>query len=421
MKGALSVSWDGVQAGELRLNKHGEMSFAYLAEWVADPARPAISISLPKRTEVFGQRECRPFFAGLLPEEAQRDEAAHALGLSRGNDFALLKALGGDVAGALTLWPTDEPPFNYDGATATEPLGDNALVELLDVLPKRPFLAGREGLRLSLAGVQTKLPVVLVDGRIALPAPGQPTTHILKPPMPRFSATTENEAFAMRLAAAIGLSVAPVEPRKIADRPYLLVTRYDRSIDAKGIARRLHQEDFCQAVGIPPEHKYAVEGGPTFKTGFALLRSATSRPALEVLKLLDAAIFNLIVGNADAHGKNYSLLHTSNGITLAPLYDLLCTTAYPELSPKLAMKIGGVATIEQANAKMWKKFAEDTEIGMALVRRRAGELAEAMRMKAHTVAADIAVAGFDGTALDKFARIAIERADRIMATTQKEV
>lgn len=124
----------------------------------------------------------------------------------------------------------------------------------------------------SCDGLQTKLPVVLVDGCIALPAPGQPTTHILKPPMPHFSATKENETFAMRLAAAVGLSAAPVEPRKIADRPYLLVTRYDRSIDAKSVAHRLHQEDFCQALGIPPEHKYAVEGGPTFRTGFALLR-----------------------------------------------------------------------------------------------------------------------------------------------------
>src|SRR5690606_14382925 len=141
-----------------------------------------------------------------------------------------------------TLWPEGETPPVYDGAVAREPLGDNALVDLLDALPTRPFLAGDEGLRLSLAGAQSKIPIVLVDGQVALPVPGQPTTHILKPPMTRFPATTENEAFAMRLAAALGLSVAGVEPRRVKDRPFLLVSRYDRVIDATGAAHRLHQE-----------------------------------------------------------------------------------------------------------------------------------------------------------------------------------
>jgi len=129
---------------------------------------------------------------------------------------------------------------------------------------------------------------VLVDGRIALPAPGQPTTHILKPPIARFSATTENEALVMTLAAALGLPVAPVEVRTTLGRPYLLITRYDRRFDDTGRAYRLHQEDFCQALGIPPEHKYAAEGGPTFRTSFELLRRATTRPAVATLVFLDA-------------------------------------------------------------------------------------------------------------------------------------
>ena len=161
-------------------------AFVHSPEWLADPSRPAISFSLPKRPEPYKQRQCRPFFAGLLPEEAQRDAIAGALGISTRNDFAFLEALGGDVAGALSLWPEGETPPVPDPSGAPRPLSDDELVALLDTLPKRPLLAGREGLRLSLAGAQTKLPVVLVDDRVALPAPGQPTTHILKPPIARF-------------------------------------------------------------------------------------------------------------------------------------------------------------------------------------------------------------------------------------------
>ena len=245
-----------------------------------------------------------------------RDAVARNLGISKGNDFALLEA-GGDVAGALSLWPAGKKPIQYDRKTATEPLSDEKLVQVLDDLPKHPLLAGLDGLRLSLAGAHAKLPVVLVDGKIALPAPGQPTTHILKPPIPDFPATTENEAFVMRLATDIELDVAATEPRKTLQRKYLLVTRYDRTIGKDGLVRRLHQEDFCQALGIVPENKYAADRrGPTFKKSFALLRSATTRPAVEVLKLLDATIFNIIAGNADAHGKNFSLLTAA---TVQPL------------------------------------------------------------------------------------------------------
>jgi serine/threonine-protein kinase HipA len=413
MKSTLIVRWDKGVVGELYLSEHGEMSFAYGQEWL-NSDQPGISISLPKREEPFSRRECRPFFAGLLPEESQREHAAKALGLSQGNDFALLKALGGDVAGALTFWPEGETLPEYDGSQATEPLGDNALVELLDTLPKRPLLAGEEGLRLSLAGAQAKVPVVLVDDKVALPLPGQPTTHILKPPIGRFPATTENEAYVMQLAAAVGLSVAPAEPRKVGDRSYLLVTRYDRATAQDGSLYRLHQEDFCQALGIAPEHKYAAEGGPTFRNGFELLRKATARPALEILKLIDAAIFNLIAGNADAHGKNYSLLYKSSGLELAPLYDLLCTIVYPALSAKLAMKIGGAAKLEDVDQRTWEKFANEAGIGLPLVKKRVEVMAQAVRDKAIAVADKIASSGYDPEVLQSYGNMIFDRAERTL-------
>jgi len=409
----LSVWWDGSIAGTLQVNEHGEMRFTYSAQWIADTARPAISFSLPKRTEPFKQRQCRPFFAGLLPEESQRDAVAGVLGISKRNDFAFLEALGGDVAGALSLWPGGEAPPVVDPAAQPRALTDAELADILDALPTRPLLAGREGLRLSLAGAQSKLPVVLVDGRVALPSPGQPTTHILKPPIARFPHTTENEALVMTLAAAVGMPVAPVAARSVAGRPYLLVTRYDRRFDEGGRAHRLHQEDFCQALGIPPERKYAAEDGPTFKACFDLVRRATTVPALAVLSLLDAAIFNLIAGNADAHGKNFSLLYRPGSVALAPFYDLLATVAYPDLSPRLAMKIAKRATIEEIGPTTWGEFAAEVGLGAPFVRRRVVELAEAVIVQARVVAESPALAGLNAGALTSYATLIVSRAERV--------
>ncbi len=185
------------------------------------------------------------------------------------------------------------------------------------------------------------------------------------------------------------------------DRPFLLVQRYDRSIGEDRVARRLHQEDFCQALGMPPEAKYASEGGPTFKEAFALLRRVAARPAVEVLKLLDAAIFNLIVGNADAHGKNYSLLYRPEGIGFAPLYDLLCTVAYPQVHAKLAMKVGKRATLEEFTPATWTDFAREIGMGAPFVRRRASALAELIVGRIEGVADGIAAARFDGPQLQR--------------------
>jgi serine/threonine-protein kinase HipA len=408
---SLNVWWDRRRVGQLTQNQHGELSFAYAPEWLSDEEARPLSASLPKQAEPFARRACRPFFGGLLPEESQRDAAAQALGVSRSNDFALLDRLGGDVAGALQLLPPSETPTVATPDRQPIPLDDTGLIRVLDALPLRPLLAGEEGLRLSLAGAQAKVPVVLVKGRVALPVPGQATTHILKPPIPRFMATTENEAFAMRLANVIGLDVAPVEPRIVRDRTFLLVQRYDREIRDKKTVRRIHQEDFCQALGVPPENKYASEGGPNFKDSFDLLRRIAARPANDVLKLLDAAIFNAIVGNADAHAKNFSILYSDDGPRLAPLYDLLATVAYPELSPKFAMKIGKRATLFELDEKGWTAFADDAGLGLPLIRRRIAEISERVSVMARETADKLFEKGLDQDALVRFSDLAVQRAE----------
>lgn len=409
MKRALDVWWGDRIVGQLTQNEHGDLGFVYAPAWLADEHARSLSASLPKRAKAFGKRECRPFFAGLLPEEHQREVVARVLGVSRANDFSLLDRLGGDVAGAIELLPPGIEPSSALSHGSAAGLGDQALLELLDDLPLRPFLAGEKGLRLSLAGAQPKVPVVLVGNAVALPAPGQPTTHILKPPVGRFRGTTENEAFVMRLAEAIGLDVASVEPRVVCGRTFLLIERYDRLVAADGLVQRIHQEDFCQALGVPPEKKYATEGGPGFADCFKLVRENSAVPGPDVIKLLDAAIFNVIVGNADAHGKNFSILYRSSGPRLAPLYDLLSTAFYPELSASLAMKIGRRSTLGELDAKGWERFAVDAGIGWPLVRRRVGEIAERIDAKIVSVVADLASLDLDAAVVNDLATLIRER------------
>ena len=411
MSRVLHVWWDGKLVGQLTQDRHGELGFGYTDDWLRNENAQPLSASLPKREEPFSRRECRPFFGGLLPEDSQRNAAAQALGVSSGNDFALLDGLGGDVAGALQLLPPGQPPEEPDFDRQPTALDEADLIGVLDALPTRPLLAGEEGLRLSLAGAQSKVPVVLVDGEIALPVPGQPTTHILKPPIARFPGTTENEAFVMRLAAEIGLDVAAVQPRVIGNREFLLIERYDRSVGTDGSIQRIHQEDFCQALSVPPELKYATEGGPTLETCFSLLRSISLRPALDVLKLLDAVILNLIVGNADAHGKNFSILYHESGPRLAPLYDLLSTVAYPELSPRLAMRIGTQATLGELNAEGWAAFASSARLGLPLVRRRLAEICESAKARAEHVASALMQPGIDEKTLSRLAKLVVDRAE----------
>ena len=220
----------------------------------------------------------------------------------------------------------------------------------------------------------------------------------------------------MRLAARIGLRAAPVALREVQSRKFLLVGRYDRATGGEGVVHRIHQEDFSQALGIWPERKYAAEGGPTLRDCFGLLRRTAARPAVEVLKLLDAAIFNLIAGNADAHGKNFSLLYAEGGPCLAPLYDLLSMIAWPELSPRLAMKIGKRALLDEMDARGWELFAAEAGLGLPLVRRRVAEIAAAVGSEARETAGSLENEGLDGAAMSKFAQSIASRSIRCART-----
>ena len=410
--------WLGtILVGELAQDEAGRLRFQYDPIYLATPDARPISVSLPTTEATFEERACLPFFDGLLPESLQRTTVAKALGVSENNTFSLLDRLGGEVAGALAFLHEGEDPAPVAPAQPAAPLEDSALAELLAELPARPLLAGSRGLRLSLAGAQSKLPVCLMDGRICLPAPGQPTTHILKPAIQGLKGSTENEAFVMMLAAELGLPVANVEARTLAVEgnrgSFLLVERYDRLVQG-GRVQRLHQEDFCQALGVPSSRKYQSEGGPGFKACFDLLRRISTVPGPDLARLLDLAIFNAVAGNADAHAKNLSLLHTAEGVRLAPFYDLLCTAHYPHLETAFAMRIGDQNAFERLGLLAWRQFSQRAGLGFPLVRRRILDLGERTPEACRKTRARLTGRGLDEAVLEALERRIAERARGMM-------
>jgi serine/threonine-protein kinase HipA len=363
---------------------HGEMGFQYAASWLADPDAMALSHSLPLRAEAYSRRECRGFFGGILPEGSNREIVARNLGISAKNDIAMLERIGGECGGAVTFLPSGESLSARQDHY--RPLSDHDLADALRALPRRPLLAGDKDVRLSLAGAQDKLAVFVAQGQISLPLGGAPSTHILKPAIGLFHGLTINEWLCMRLARAVGLPTASVEMGSVEGIDYLLVERYDRIHADHGPPARLHQEDFCQALGIVSENKYQNEGGPSMKQCFQLLRDASSVPAIDIGRLLDAILFNFLIGNNDAHGKNFSLLYPENapqsrGTSMAPLYDLVCTVYYPELSQRMAMKLGGEYEAARIFPRHFDRFAEEAGLGKPMVKRRIQALAKSITSK----------------------------------------
>lgn len=379
MTKVLDVYFHGKIAGQLKQDKHGDINFTYSANWLNDPAAIKISHSLPLQEDTFNRKECHAFFEGLLPEENQRKIIAKNLGISANNAFSMLEKIGGECAGALSFIPIREQLNQSDNDY--HELTNTALANILRELPFRPLLAGENGVRLSLAGVQDKLAVFVKDEKIFIPLNNAPSTHILKPDFGIFEGIVFNEAFCLKLAKQIGLSVAEADIKKIEDINYLLVKRYDRIIQGpeNGLNKveRVHQEDFCQALGIPSTNKYQNEGGPSLKQCFNLIRIASSTPVIELDKMINAVIFNYLIGNCDAHGKNFSLLYLDQ-VQLAPLYDLICTLSYKDLDQKMAMKLGGEYQIHHIRAKNFDLLADEVGLSKPEVRRRILKLIDAI-------------------------------------------
>ena len=350
MAARLTIWLYGHQVAVVEKERKNRLRLSYTEEALAtyEGGTPLLSLAFPLTRDRYPNGVTRAFLDGLLPEGEPRRAIAEDLGLPANDVFGLLAALGQDCAGALVILPEGDPSPPEPTTRTAEQLSADDLGELVANLRSAPLGIDRN-VRLSLAGVQEKLLLTrLPDGTWGRPVGGTPSTHILKPEIERFQNTVENEAFCMRVASHLGLAVARVETIPVDERPVLVVERFDRSVDPDGTIHRVHQEDFCQAMGVPPDRKYEQDGGPTLARVARVLQDVAdpSAPA----RLLQALTLNVALGNCDAHGKNFSLLHTEPGVLrLAPLYDLLSTRLYP-LDEGLAMYVDSVQKADRVTA-----------------------------------------------------------------------
>jgi len=395
----------------LEQDDSGLLLFTYDHAWLDSPDAIPLSRSLPLQEETFRGKHARSFFAGILPEEGPRVQVAAILGISDSNDFAMLERIGGECAGAVSLLPEDAKPPEPGDTAQREPT-EQELHDIIEELPRRPLMAGTEGLRLSLAGAQDKLPLIFDGGRFALPLGNTPTTHILKPEPERFPGLAANEVYCMALARELGLNVPDTQHIQIGGHPCILVERYDRFQDEQGRRQRLHQEDFCQALGYPPEKKYQAEGGPLLRDCISLLRDWSTTPVLDIRDFIDALIFNVVIGNADAHGKNFSMLYAGRTRRLTPFYDLVCTLAWDELSKTMSMKIGKSKHINAVTTGHWKKMADESSLGWPMIQDRMRRLATAIRDHGDAVAEGLP--GLEPSMTERVIDIATASAEKML-------
>jgi serine/threonine-protein kinase HipA len=358
----MEVRYGERRVGALRADDSNRLCFLYLDEWLeAEDAFP-VSITLPLGPDETVAGPAHTFFANLLPEGLVREAVCRRLGISVSNDVELLRAIGGECAGALSIVDPKLPLHRPDNEY--EELAAQRLQSLVDDDDRVvPLLIGGAETRLSLAGAQDKVPVAILDEKIHLPLKGSPSTHILKLPNRRYPHLPQNESFLLGLATRTGLECARSELTNATAPQSLLVERYDRRpTDDPWPVRRLHQEDFCQALGLLPGQKYELEGGPSLAQAVGLVRTSVTNPLHDVQRLIEWQTFNAAAGNSDGHGKNLSILYDDGGPRLAPFYDLVSTRAYGNLDRLLAMGVGGRRNADELGFDQWAALATDLEM-----------------------------------------------------------
>ncbi|HET8790152.1 MAG TPA: type II toxin-antitoxin system HipA family toxin [Modicisalibacter sp.] len=362
----VGILWRG---GDERL-----MGFEYDDAWMATGS--SISNSLPIDRKVWPPEDQRAhrWFGNLLPEEQARAALIKRLGIVD-DDFSLLEAIGGDCAGALVVLPSGQLPAQKGEYL---PLPQDKLAQWAAFRERYALMSDDDPStrpRLSLAGAQDKIPVLVKSGELYLPRGAAASSHILKFAVEGREAVILNELYLNTLANLAGLRCAHTEIRYAGRQAYLLVERYDRSGIATANLQRLHQEDLCQAMGIARTHKYQVPNGPTFGQCVQKVRQVCRPAAKSVQQLLLWQIFNVLVGNSDGHAKNLSLLQDSTGNwAMAPAYDLVGTIVLG-YHPDLAFSIGEQFNSQQLLPRDWQAFAAECGFSYPFVKRQIAQLA----------------------------------------------
>lgn len=374
----LNVWYENTLVGQLWRNETEKIGFEYDDHWIETGF--AISCQLPLAVKTFPPEEnlAHFFFENLLPEEGARRHIVRDLKLTD-TAFNLLFALGRDCAGALSILA---PGLFPDNASNYQPLNEK---ELHNIIKQKggniTSLFQKKLPRLSLAGAQDKLAICYADEKYYLPKGTAASSHLLKFELANQKNVPVFECFLSELAQSINLPVVNTELKKIGKTNFLLIARYDRALLDQHL-KRIHQEDFCQALGISYTKKYQAHGGPSFVDCYQHLLKVSALPIQDSEYLLKWHIFNALAGNSDAHAKNISLIYKEEGIRLAPFYDLVCTRAIEGIAQNLAFSIGDEYNPSTLNARHWKTLAKDCKVKeeylLYLVRNLAEQLLQNM-------------------------------------------
>jgi serine/threonine-protein kinase HipA len=412
----LVVLLDGEEAGLVRQHA-GRLSFVYSDGWRTSAAAYPLSLSMPLASTEHSHAKVDAFLWGLLPDNAQILEGwARRFHVSARNAFGLMAVVGEDCAGAVQfIRPERREGAGRKRAGEVRWLKASEVADRLRLLraDASAWRMAADGGQFSLAGAQAKTAFLREGDRWGIPSGRLPTTHILKPPHADFEGHAENEHFCLQLARALGLPVPNSDVMRFEDQIAIVIERYDRLRIGKTL-RRVHQEDLCQALGLPPASKYENEGGPGAREIVELLRTYSSSRDQDVQTFSDALIFNWLIAGTDAHAKNYSLLLGIHGVVrLAPLYDLASVLPYRHIDPlkvKLAMKIGGAYRMRYVGARQWEKFASDVRLNADVFLARARQMAEAIPDQASTIRTQVLALGLSRLVIDRLCEVLVKRA-----------
>lgn len=408
MTSELIVLLADTEVGRVQQDQRGRLKFTYNDAWRETRGAYPLSLSMPLAGSVHPHDVIDAFIWGLLPDnEIVLERWAKRFQVSARNAFALISNVGEDCAGAVQfVRPERLEEIRNAGPGDIKWLTDADIAARLKTLRddhsawRQPSDSGQ----FSLAGAQPKTALLLQDNRWGVPSGRIPTTHILKPPTGSFDGHAENEHFCLALARALGLPAASSTVAHFGDEVAFLVERYDRRITDKGVLR-IHQEDMCQAFGVPPTIKYENQGGPGITRIVDLLRESSGSAKEDVLTFIEAIAFNWLIGGTDAHAKNYSILIGGGGrVRLAPLYDIASILPYDHYDPKkikLAMKLGGNYRLRDITSRSWQKLSEELRLDKSEITQRVCEMAGNLPGKAEMIRDELKSSGLSHPILDR--------------------
>ena len=399
-------------------------SFQYDESWVRTEGTYSISPHIMMSGQPASSGTVRRFLENLLPEGRALDVVATTFQVTRNNLYGLLRQIGQETAGALSFLAATPPaqPSTRREITRAE------LKQRIDKRAELPFAVWDGKVRMSIAGYQDKLSVFIDGDRLFLVEGELASTHILKPEPDdnKLPTLVANEHYCMSLAKRVGLSVAPVSILRVPD-PVLVVERFDRA-QAAGRVRRLHVIDGCQALNLPVSHKYErnfgsgrdvrdIREGVSFQRLFSVAEYTVDK-AVTRMALLRWALFQYLLGNSDAHGKNVAFFCKFGGLSLAPYYDLVSVVQYDGLDHELAMAYGDEFQLGNIRPYDWAAFAERVQIPRTLLSREMLRLGRVASQAAAEQAADDAYVGDEKAFVSKIADFVRIQASRLAETAR---